>query len=288
MNYRDDRDALRGRIEGLEQDLEQARRAQETEEAKRARIHQVEARMRETEENLRVMQAELEALGAAPPQKQQKLANKSAGPLIVAMVTLFFAAVSAAFFVARKPAHSNAPVNPSPTFTPAFTSAPIPEIPADDPLKPPAATRQVKAQWDGKITRMQSFGGVPGSPCVVTAMLENHEGDGRVAELSVFCNGKPIYQSTDQLSGVSSTGYAIGEGPGKSAGTFAYVLNYSDIGARSGPRTQVSIDTTHGQGVVWSDIVPVFRVEFSVNKQSDSVKGEALLPTKKNDPFEPR
>lgn len=287
MNYRDDRDALRGRIEGLEQDLEEARRAQETDEAKRARIHQVEARMRETEENLRVMRAELEALGASPPPKQQKLANKSAGPMLVAMVTLFFAAVTAAFFLARKPARSYASVNPPPTFTPAFTSAPIPEIPTDDPLKP-STNRQVKAQWDGKITKMQSFGGLPGSPCVVTATLENSEGDGRVADLSVYCNGKPIYQSTDQLSGVSSTGYAIGEGPGKSAGTFAYTLNYSDIGARSGPRTQVSIDTTHGQGVVWSDIVPVFRVEFSVAKQSDSVKGDALLPAKKNDPFEPR
>lgn len=281
MNYRDERDALRGRIEGLEQDLEDARRMQQDDAAKRARIEQIEARMRESEENLRAMRAELVALGASPQPKKKNLV-----PVFIGMSVAFLAAAMAAVFVARAPAPPPPPVLRSPQIVPAEPIpeiAPLPEIPTDDPLplKPPAPARQVKAQWVGKVTRIQGLAGGPGAPCIVDATLESGGNDGRVSELSVQCSGKVVYQSTDKLEGMAMTGYRLREEPGKDAETQVYAVSYSDTGARSGPRTQVSLDTGHGQGAVWSEVVPIFRVEFSVPTLSAPVKGEALLPAKK-------
>lgn len=277
MNYRDERDALRGRIEGLEQDLQDARRIQQDDATKRARIEQIEARMRETEANLRAMRSELVALGAAPRPKKNLL------PLFIGMGVVLVATASTTFFLARAPAPAPISRPPQQVAEPVPVPAPLPEIPTDDPLplKPPAPARQVKAQWVGKVTRIQGLAGGPGAPCIVDATLENQGTDGRVSELSVKCSGKVVYQSTDKLEGMSMTGYGLAEEPGKDAGTHAYAVKYSDTGARSGPRTQVSLDTTHGQGAVWSEVVPIFRVEFSVPTLSAAVKGEALLPAKK-------
>lgn len=277
MNYRDERDALRGRIEGLEEDLQDARRDRQDDAAKRARIEQIEARMRETEENLRAMRAELGALGVVSQPKKNVVPVFAGMGAAVALV-----AVIGGFFLARAP--QPMPVQaPHIRQQPAAEPVPLPppEVPADEPLKPPAPARQVKAQWAGKITRAQGLAGGPGAPCVIDATLESAGDKARVEALSVKCGDKFVYQSTDQLEGMSMNGYGMAEEPGKEAGTFVYAVSYNDTGARSGPRTQISIDTTHGQGAVWSEVVPIFRVEFSVPTLSAPVKGEALIPAKK-------
>jgi len=164
---------------------------------------------------------------------------------------------------------------------PVPVPAPIPEITTDAPIKPPPPVRQIKAQWVGKATRIQGLAGGPGSPCLVDATLESALNEGKVIGLSVQCSGKVVYDSEDKLEGMSMLSHGMAEEPGKEVGTFAYAVKYSDTGARSGPRTQVSIDTTHGQGAVWSEVVPIFRIEFSVPALSAPLKGEALLPAKK-------
>jgi hypothetical protein len=73
-------------------------------------------------------------------------------------------------------------------------------------------------------------------------------------------------------------GGGFGEEPGKEAGTHTYAVRYSDTGARSGPRTQISLDSTQSQGAVWSDVVPIFRVEFKLPTFSAPVRGDRLLP----------
>lgn len=276
MNYRDERDALRGRVEGLEQDLQDARRMQQDDASKRARIEQIEARMRETEENLRAMRSELVELGAAPKPKKNPV------PLFAGMGVASLVVAAIAMFLVRAPAPPPAPVVHSPqpvAADPVPAITPLPEIPTDDPLplKPPAPARQIQAQWVGKATRIQGLAGGPGAPCIVDATLESGGKDGRVSELSVKCSGKVVYHSVDKLEGMSMLGYGLAEEAGKEAGTHAYAVKYTDTGARSGPRTQVSIDTAHGQGVAWSEVVPIFRVEFSVPTLSTPVKGEALL-----------
>lgn len=283
MNYRDERDALRGRIDGLEQDLQDARRLQQNDESKRARVEQIEARMRETEDNLRAMRAELAALGVGPRPK------KNLAPLYIGMGAAFLVATIGAFFlvgVSRTvPVHVSHPAEPLTALPPPVPTQ-ISEIPEERPLKPPAIARQVQASWAGKATRIQGIAGGPGAPCIIDATLESEGDKPRVAQLSVKCSNKVVYDSSDKLEGMSMSGYGMAEEPGKEAGTNAYAVSYSDTGARSGPRTQVSIDTTHGQGAVWSDVVPIFRVEFSVPTLSAPVKGEALVPAKQNRDFQ--
>lgn len=278
MNYRDERDALRGRVEGLEQDLEEARRAQQDDASKRARIEQIESRMRETEDNLRAMRSELAALGAAPKPK------KNLVPLFMGMGVAFLAAGMSAVFLARTPVQAPPPIVSMPQqIVEAPVPVPIPEIPQEEPLKPPAPPRQVKAQWAGKVTSANGLGIGPGASCSVDATLESAGEKQRVAHLSVKCGEKVVYNSSDKLEGMSMSGAGMAEEPGKESGTFAYAVSYNDTGARSGPRTQVSLDTTRKQGAVWSEVIPIFRVEFSVLPLSGPVKGEALIPNKKKD-----
>jgi hypothetical protein len=173
---------------------------------------------------------------------------------------------------------------PHPPGKAAVDRGPVPESPADDPPQPPPLpARQAKAQWTGKVTSARGLALPAGSRCTVDATLESADGKQRVAELSVKCGDKIIYDSNDKLEGMSMSGAGMAEEPGKEAGTFSYAVNYSDTGARSGPRTQATIDTTHQQGIVWSEVIPAFRVEFSVPTLSAQVKGETLMSAKKTD-----
>lgn len=281
MNYRDERDALRGRVEGLEQELEDARRSQMDEAAKRARIEQIEARMRETEANMNEMRRELGALRGKPPAKKNLM------PLWIGIAMVFLGAIMSGFLLVRAPAPPPPYVERAvATVVPVPEAPPIPAIPTENPSRPPKAARQVKAQWTGKVSRINALGLAPGAPCVIDATLESEGDKQRVSQLTVKCADKVIYDSTHQLNGMSSMGYGMAEEPGKTSGTYSYALNYSDIGARSGQRTQVSIDTTQQHGFVFSEVVPVFRVEFSVAKLSAPVQGQALMPNDKY--LEPR
>ena len=279
MTYRDERDALRGRIQGLEQDLDDARRSQKTDEEKRARIEQIEGRMREAEQDLKAAREELAKLRPAPPaQRRSPVAPFVVG--IGALVSITAGAV--AFLVARAPAPSHVVVvAPAPVEPPTAVTAPVPApepSPAEAEPQPPEQGRFLAARWQGKVVRATGYDMKPGAPCDVDATLENKAGKPRVAELSVMCGGRHVYRSTDKLEGMSMYGSGFAEEPGKEAGTFTYAMRYSDTGARSGPRTQISLDSTQGQGAVWSDVVPIFRVEFKLPTLSAPVRGDRLLP----------
>lgn len=281
MNYRDERDALRGRIEGLEQDLQEARQEQLDDAAKRERIEQIEARMRETEATMQAMRTELSALGGPPKAPRQN--NKNVA-LFAGMGVTFLVAAVAAVFLVGAPAPPPPPVISGPhddTTQAVPPIPPVPEIPATEAEQPPTPARQVNATWTGKITKVTGLAAAPGAPCIVDATLENAGAKQRVAHLSVKCADKVVFDSSDKLEGMSMNSAGMAEAPGKEAGTFAYAVGYTDQGTRNGPRTQITLDTTHGQGIVWSDAIPVFRVEFSVPELSAPVKGEALLPAKK-------
>ncbi|MBK9262496.1 MAG: hypothetical protein IPM54_22165 [Polyangiaceae bacterium] len=279
MTYRNERDALRGRIQGLEQDLQDARRSQQDDEAKRARIAQIEARMREAEGNLRMMRTELESLGGASRPK-----NSSRVALVVAAAVVLLGAGMASVLIVSKPVMR--PVNTPPNRVVEAPAVPIAEVPVPKaepqpvPAQPEVPARRVDVQWNGKVTRANGLGAGSGAPCVVSATLESKGEKPRIPSLSVQCGGKPVYRSSDKLEGMSMSSSGFAEEPGKEAGTFAYAIKYSDTGARSGPRTQLSLDTTQGQGVVWSDVVPIFRVEFSVPALSAPVRGERLMKEK--------
>ncbi|MDC3984228.1 hypothetical protein [Polyangium jinanense] len=275
MTYRDERDALRGRIQGLEQDLDEARRSQQTAEEKRARIEQIEGRMREAEQDLQALRSELASLrGAPPPNKRARVL-----PFLIGGTFTLFALGGAFLAIVYKapPPRPHERIAPPP----AVVTAPAPpgEPPGTEapPAPPPAPARQVAARWKGKVTRANGLPFGAGAACDVDSTLEGNGEKGSVVDLSVTCGGRPVYRSTDQLEGMSMNGYGLGEQPGKEAGTFTYAVRYSDTGTRSGPRTQISLDSTQGQGAVWSDVVPIFRVEFQLPTFSAPVRGERLL-----------
>lgn len=281
MNYRDERDALRGRVEGLEQELEDARRSQMDEAAKRARIEQIEARMRETEANMNEMRRELGALRGKPSAKKNLM------PLWIGIAMVFLGAIVSGFLLARAPAPPPPYVERAvATVVPVPEAPPNPEIPTEDPLKTLKSVRKAKAQWTGKVSRINALGLAPGAPCLIDATLESEGGKQRVSHMTVKCADKVIYNSTDKLEGMAMMSSGMAEEPGKQAGTFVYAVSFNDTGSRSGPRAQISLDTTHQQGSVWSEVVPIFRVDFSIGKLSAPVQGEALMPYDKS--LEPR
>ncbi len=275
MNYRDERDALRGRVDGLEQELEDARRAQIDDATKRARIEQIETRLRETEANMHAMRQELGALrGEERPKKNRTV-------LWISIAMVFVGAMMSSFVLVRAPAPPPPRVQNFPTVAePIPAPPPIPAIPTEDPFKAPKAVRQVKAQWTGKVTRVNGFTASPGSPCVIDATLETDGAKPRVAQLMVKCADKVVHDSSEKVEGMSMTSAGMAEVPGKQAGTYEYAVNYNDTGARAGGRTQISLNTTHQQGSVWSEVVPIFRIDFSVSERSVPIQGEPLLPKK--------
>ncbi|MDC0747172.1 hypothetical protein [Polyangium mundeleinium] len=273
MTYRDERDALRGRIQGLEQDLQDARISQQSAEEKRARIEQIEGRMREAEQDLQALRSELASLRGAPPQPKK---SSLGAPLLLVGTVLLAITGSVVLLVAKD---EPPPPPHEPVVSPAVATAPVPvvEPPRPETSPAPASARQVAARWEGKVTRANGLPLAPGASCVVNSTLEGNGDTGRVVDLAVTCGGRPVYDSKDKLEGMSMNGYGLGEEGGKALGTFRYAVRYSDTGARSGPRTQVSLDSTQGQGAVWSDVVPIFRVEFQLPPLSVPVRGERLL-----------
>ncbi len=273
MNYRDERDALRGRVEGLEQELEDARRSQMDDAAKQARIAQIEARMRETEANMNVMRRELGALRGNPPAKKNLM------PLWIGIAMVFVGALMSAFLLVRAPAPPPPIINVPTVVTAVPVPPPIPAIP-EETAKPAVPVRKTIAQWTGRILRSNAAGLAPGAACLIDASLESEGDKQRVSQLTVKCADKVIYNSSDKLEGMSMMGSGMAELPGKKQGTFEYSVSFNDTGARAGGRTQVSLDTTHKEGSVWSEVVPMFRVDFSVAERSAPVQGEPLVPNK--------
>lgn len=284
MTYRDERDALRERVETLEEDLGEAQRKiaeQKANEEKRARVELIESRMNEARRELDLLSRELSDLRGTPAQVPQKTSYR---PLVFACGLLTIAMGVAGFFVASRsapPAPVQQPrgklaevVAPVPPPTPEPTPEPAPEPSPPEPSRP---MRTAKTKFTAKVTNASGMGPKVGAKCLVLAALESDGEKGRVQDISVNCGGLSIYDSSDKLEGMSMNSAGMAELPGKVSGTQTYAIRYSDTGARSGPRTQISLDTTRGAGAVWSDVVPIFRVELSVPQESEPVTGARLI-----------
>lgn len=285
MTYRDERDALRERVENLEEDLGEAERKlaeHKASEDKRARVEQIEQRMNEARRELDVLARELAAVRGdkpAPPRSN----NARIVAVVGASVGMLVAGAVVAFVAASRPAPVRV-AHDDGSRQAATVEAPVPPVPAPEPAPqpepprpPPAPTREVTATWTGKVTRASGLPIGPGGKCVIEAQLSGDGQKARVEELEVQCGGRSVYRSTDKLEGMSMNGAGLAEVAGKEPGTFAYAVRYTDTGSRAGPRTQISLDTTQGAGAAWSEVVPIFRVEFSVPAESAPVKGERLL-----------
>lgn len=280
MDYRDERDALRARIESLEGALASA-------QAEAERVRATEAALDAARREVMLLRSELERYRS--PTGQQKQGRM--WPLLVALAALMAGAFGFAM-IARRPSpapDSTPPWTPPPESPQSEPAAPVrpiepvkPVEPVQEPApppEPPLPTTTVNVEWKAVVTRAQGAAMPgPGAACVVSAELRGDGKSASVRDLEVRCGDKILHRSTDKFNGMSSTGSDVTEADGKAPGTFQYGLSYVDQGARTG-RSQISLDTDAKTLVVWSD-APVFRVELRVEPLTAPRTGPPLIEPK--------
>ncbi len=261
MAFRDDRDAQKQKAEELQRALTAA-------EAELAAGREQAERTRELERELAAAKAHLarieERLPAPKPSRRA---------VWLAVATVGVAGTAGAFLLARSPAPSpeHAPVAVQPIAvaapTPLVTTKPVTPIPTvhATPEGPIPPMRETTAIWRAKVKSATGLPLAVGSACEVESIWGNRRG----REVVVRCGKEVLYRSTDKLEGMAQMGHdfieRIGDAPSTARGT----LTWNDVGSRSGPRTQASIDTGVSSAAAWRETAPAFRVELTVAPLSD-------------------
>ncbi|WP_437599564.1 hypothetical protein WMF28_42755 [Sorangium sp. So ce590] len=276
MRYRDERDALRGRVDSLEEQLAAARKELEghRDDDRAARVEQIERQMAEAHRVLDQLGRELDAVREGPRRSL-------AVPILAMLAGLGLCAMVAGYALMRPASDAIVDV-PGPV--PAVPAEPVPAPPSPAPAPPePAASaperplRRATATWSAAVTRATGLPLAAGARCTVEAELTSSGDDIRVPSLEVVCGGKPIYRSRDPLNGMSMFSSGVEEDSGAEPGTQVYALSYEDKGSRAGDRAEVSLDSIRKAGAVWRDSAPAYRVELMLAYQSPPVAGEPLL-----------
>ena len=214
MNYRDDREALRGEVDTLQQELAAAKADQE-------RFQQLEQRLEATKREMQALEAEL---GRARPRS-----SRGASRIVVPIALLVVAAAGGAvLLLARRPAPIAAPV-----ITPTPIPAPIPE-PNSPPRDPgPAQTvavaeakpaRQVQLAWSATVTKSTEPTVHQGSPCRISANAVPDSNGMHVIDVKVTCGARTIYDESSPLNGMSMLDSDANQRPGPRIGTWVYDL----------------------------------------------------------------
>lgn len=263
MEYRDERDALRARLESLETELASAR-------AESERMVATENALLAARRENEALRAELGRLGPAP--------KRSAAAFVLPAVALVFVAAGGVFFlIARAPAPSPplAPIEPFPAAEepPARPVAPRPE-PEPERAKSP---RQAAVEWSARVVKSTGLPFAVGTPCTVRAALASDGSSGAQPGVSIACAGKVLYDSAHALSGMANLSYGVEELPGESEGAFRYALSYEDQGPRTGERGQASVSTFERTASAWKDTAPAYRVELALDELSSASVGAALF-----------
>ncbi|XYI02690.1 hypothetical protein ACMHYB_24235 [Sorangium sp. So ce1128] len=277
MRYRDERDALRGRVDSLEEQLATARKELQDhrDDDRAARVEQLERQMEDARRVLDQLGRELDAVRGRPRRSL-------AVPILAVLAGLGICAMVAGH-VLRGPAPGTTDGVPGPV--PALPPEPVPapSALAPEPAPAPAAPaperplRRATATWKAAVARATGLPLAAGAPCTVEAELASSGDDIRVPSLQVLCGGKPIYRSSDPLNGMSMFSSGVEEDSGSEPGTHVYALSYQDKGSRAGERAEVSLDSVRRAGAVWRDSAPAYRVELTLAYQSPPVAGEPLL-----------
>ncbi|WP_437306545.1 hypothetical protein [Sorangium sp. So ce388] len=274
MHYRDERDALRGRVDSLQEQLATAKRALEDQrdDDRTERVAQLERQMAEARRVLDQLGRELDQVRGRPRRSLFV-------PVLAIIAGLGICSSVAAYLLVRPAPKAAAGAVPYPVVVPI--PAPVPVDPAPEPAPatpaPEVPARTATATWKATVTRATGLPLAAGATCTVEAQLEGSGNKIRVPALQIVCGGKPIYSSSDPLNGMSMFSSGVAEGSGAAPGTHVYAISYEDKGDRTGERAEVSLDSTRRVGAVWRDSAPAYRVELKLPHQSAPVKGEPLL-----------
>lgn len=273
-SYRDDREALRGRVETLEEDLATSQRAlQESQKmADGTRVEELERRMGEARRVLDGLQHELDALRPKPALRPNLALSIVGGACALAMI-----AGAMALLARPKPSAKSQTVTIAPTGAAKTPAALPPPVPAPSPAKPAAPLRKSHATWTGRVTHATGAAPAVGTRCVLDATLAGNGDSLDVTGLEVLCGDRPLYRSRDALEGISMQSSGVDEEPGPPAGPVYAALRWDDKGTRTGARSQVSVTSSRRAAAVWSDTAPAFHVDLAIEPKSAPVPGPALL-----------
>lgn len=261
MDYRDDRDALKARMESLEGELATARAEAE--------------RMRATENALTAAQRENEKLRAevrrlTPKPKPPASTSKTAA-LVAGVGTAVLTLGVAAFLTFA----SSGPV-PAPVTFVEVPAKPVAEGPTPA-AAPEESARATTVEWPARVKKAEGLSYPVGSACTVRATLRTDGRQASMPEVEIACAGKWLHRSTDPLAGMSNSRFEVEEVPGAEEGSHRAVLSYQDTGSRTGERTQASVSTFDHVAVAWTETAPTYRVELEVDEMSSAWKGPALF-----------
>lgn len=261
MEYRDERDALRARLESLETELASARAENE--------------RMQATENALLAARRENEALRAELGRLGPGRKRTSPAAFVLPAALLVFVAAGGVFLlIARAPA----PPPPLPPIAP-FPAADEPPPPAVAPSPEPApkSPRHAAVEWKARVVKSTGLPYAAGTPCTVRGTLASDGTSGERPGVSIACAGKVLYDSAHSLSGMANMSYEVEEVPGETAGAFRYALRYEDQGPRTGERTQASVASFERTATAWKETAPAYRVELALEELSEPSVGAALF-----------
>jgi hypothetical protein len=329
MDYRNERDALRGRVEALEEELEDARR--ELSEARRregeeqgsreeaARIARLEAAMPDAEALIQRLRGDLSAvtrlqeahrpvvpevvterrwaigefgLREVAPTREAGEGGRDSARLVVSAIVaaILVAGIAIVGVVAMRRAKAAAvsaavhevPSAPGASAAPErmgeASGGPI-ELPTSAPTssaQAESAPRTAHPKWSARVTHTTGSVPPPSTACTVEAALEAASIGIRLTDLTVTCGNRRLYWTEGELARASGTNGIVEEMAGRAPGTWTYALRYEEAGFSTGQSGLVAINTALGKGAVWRDVLPAFRVDFDVAKQSAPVKGEPL------------
>jgi hypothetical protein len=285
MDYRNERDALRGRVESLEQQLVEAKKARPRTltgvvivalaiVAAIAVGVAVAARRASAA-------AEAAARHAETCHKADACCRANRGTICDGPSFDCERYVDAdAKHCDGGSASSVASVEPAESPPAAISVGPVKTVraPPPDPTGSVSAgsveiMRNAHAPWSARVTRATGSGPPPGTACTIDAKLEGGSAQWSLADLTVRCGGRTLYHATDQLEGQASMREELTQQKARDAMRAVFVLVYDDIGTRIGARNEVSINSAELIGAVWRTSVPAFHVDFRMSKLSAPVTG---------------
>ncbi|HWB78264.1 MAG TPA: hypothetical protein VG755_25035 [Nannocystaceae bacterium] len=204
--------------------------------------------------------------------------STSSGLPIVTIFIIVIALGGAVYWLLLAPGGVDAPAVQPPTVTAVSTPvvAPTPEpIPVVEPapeVEPPferpempdmfsakPSEGSIAVRWRAKVKKA-SGRSKRGVACEIDGWVEDN-GDS-IRPLDVRCKGDLLYSSTQKFSGSAnmSTGATVTTAKD---GSPRWLLRYNDTGSRS-DRPQIRLDSAARIGRVWSDELPPWDVELTI------------------------
>jgi hypothetical protein len=164
----------------------------------------------------------------------------------------------------------------------AETSPELPAAAAAAATATPGAARapapKFILEWTGKVTSAQGKALKKGSACDVRLETAGPA----IQWLNVSCGKERLYDSRSPLNGMSMHSSVLAEAPHAERPThWGYAISYQDTGQRTG-RSQIQLDTTRREAVIYSESMPAFRVRLSLPTTSQPRVGEPIYDTPRN------